>query len=46
LNGHGGARQTYFMFIKVGMKLPAIPQNRDVVAKGELELRKAPGTGC
>ncbi len=30
----------YLMFIKLNLKLPASPTDRDVVAKGELELRK------
>jgi len=30
----------YFMFIKVNMKLPVSPTDRDAVAKAELELRK------
>ncbi len=30
----------YFMFIKVNLRLPKNPVNRDVVARGELELRK------
>jgi len=30
----------YFMFIKVNMNLPASPTSRDVVAKGEIELRR------
>ena len=30
----------YFMFIKLNLKLPASPTDRDVVAKAELELRK------
>ena len=33
-------RDNYFMFIKVGLKLPASATNRDVVAKAELELRR------
>jgi len=33
-------RDNYFMFIKVGMRLPGSATNRDVVAKAELELRK------
>ncbi len=30
----------YFMFIKINLKLPVSPTNRDEVAKAELELRK------
>jgi hypothetical protein len=30
----------YFMFIKIGLNLPACATSRDVVAKGELEVRK------
>ena len=30
----------YFMFIKLNLKLPVSPTNRDEVAKAELELRK------
>jgi hypothetical protein len=30
----------YFMFIKMNIKLPVSPTNRDAVAKAELELRK------
>ena len=30
----------YLMFIKLNLKLPASPTDRDVVAKGELELRR------
>ncbi len=30
----------YLMFIKINLKLPVSPTNRDVVAKTELELRK------
>jgi len=30
----------YFMFIKLNLKLPASPTDRDVVAKAELELRQ------
>ncbi|MHC4176976.1 MAG: FAD-dependent oxidoreductase, partial [Planctomycetota bacterium] len=30
----------YFMFIKMNIKLPASPTDRDTVAKAELELRK------
>ena len=30
----------YFMFIKMNIKLPESPTNRDTVAKAELELRK------
>jgi len=30
----------YFMFLKVGVKLPVSPTNRDAVAKGELEIRR------
>jgi len=33
-------QDNYFMFIKVNMKLPVSPTNRDAVAKAELELRK------
>jgi hypothetical protein len=33
-------RDNYFMFLKVGLKLPVTPTNRDAVAKGELELRR------
>jgi hypothetical protein len=30
----------YFMFIKLNLKLPVSPTNRDAVAEGELELRR------
>jgi len=30
----------YFMFIKLNLKMPVSPTNRDAVAKAELELRK------
>jgi hypothetical protein len=30
----------YFMFIKMGLKMPVSPTNRDEVSKAELELRK------
>jgi hypothetical protein len=33
-------RDNYFMFIKVNLKLPVSPTNRDAVAKAELELRR------
>jgi hypothetical protein len=33
-------RDNYFMFLKVGLRLPVSPTDRDAVAKGELELRK------
>ena len=33
-------RDNYFMFIKVNMKLPVSPTNRDAVAKAELDLRR------
>jgi hypothetical protein len=35
----------YLMFIKVNMKLPFSPTNRDEVSKAELELRKRMQTG-
>jgi hypothetical protein len=35
----------YFMFIKVNLKLPQSPTNRDTVAKAELEIRKRLQTG-
>jgi hypothetical protein len=35
----------YLMFIKVNMKLPDSPTNRDEVSKAELELRKRMQTG-
>jgi len=33
-------QDNYLMFIKINMKLPVSPTNRDTVAKAELELRK------
>src|ERR1035437_753033 len=33
-------RDNYFMFIKINLKLPVSPTNRDAVAKAELELRR------
>jgi len=33
-------QDNYLMFIKMNMKLPVSPTNRDTVAKAELELRK------
>ncbi|NQU22089.1 MAG: FAD-dependent oxidoreductase [Candidatus Nealsonbacteria bacterium] len=33
-------RDNYFMFVKLNLKLPVSPTNRDAVAQGELELRK------
>ena len=35
----------YLMFIKLNMKLPQSPTDRDIVAKAELELRKRMQTG-
>lgn len=32
--------ENYFMFIKIGLNLPACPTRRDVVSRGELEIRK------
>ncbi len=33
-------RDNYFMFLKVGVRLPVSPTNRDAVSKGELEIRR------
>ncbi len=39
-------QDNYLMFIKMNMKLPVSPTNRDEVAKAELELRKRMQTGA
>jgi len=36
----------YLMFVKLNLKLPVSPTNRDEVAKAELELRKRMQQGC
>lgn len=38
-------QDNYLMFIKMNLKLPVSPTNRDAVAKAELELRKRMQTG-
>ena len=38
-------QDNYLMFIKMNMKLPVSPTDRDTVAKAELELRKRMRTG-
>ena len=39
-------QDNYLMFIKMNMKLPVSPTNRDEVSKAELELRKRMQTGA